>query len=215
MILLANMGSSYNGCKMIRSVGSMVGVSDQFLHVRVLIGIVLGLGITQLLTGLARLIQHPKRDRLYWVHLGWVFSIMLSLIHFWWWQFELRNVTAWNFELYFFVTFYVTLYYLLCALLFPAKIDDYDGYEDYFLSRRHWFFAILAMIYAVDFIDTWIKGAVYFASLGPEYPIRNTVYILLCLTAAAWRNKRFQAGFLVANVIYQLSWIFRLYNDLG
>lgn len=193
----------------------MLGVSDQFLHVRVLIGIVLGLGITQLLTGLARLIQHPKRDRLYWVHLGWVFSILLNLIHFWWWQFELRNVTAWNFELYFFVTFYVTLYYLLCALLFPTKIDDYGGYEDYFLSRRHWFFGILALIYAVDFIDTWIKGAVYFASLGLEYPIRNVVYILLCVLAAAWRDKRFQAGFLIANVIYQLSWIFRLYNDLS
>ena len=65
------------------------------------------------------------------------------------------------------------LYYLLCALLFPAKIDDYDGYADYFISRRHWFFGILAVIYAVDFIDTWIKGATYFASLGPEYPIRN------------------------------------------
>lgn len=102
-------------------------MSDQFIHVRILIGIVLGLSITSLLTGLARLIQHPKRDKLYWVHLGWVFSILLGLIHFWWWQFELRNVANWNFELYFFVTFYATLYYLLCALLFPAKIDDYDG----------------------------------------------------------------------------------------
>jgi hypothetical protein len=195
-------------------------MSDQFLHVRVLIGIVLGLSITQLLTGLARLIQHPPsrnpgRDRLYWVHLCWVFSLLLSLIHFWWWQFELRNVTAWNFELYFFVTFYVTLYYLLCALLFPARLDDYDGYADYFLSRRHWFFSILALIYAVDFIDTWIKGAVYFASLGPEYPIRNATYILLSVIAAFWGNRRFQAGFVVANLIYQLSWIVRLYNDLG
>ena len=190
-------------------------MSDQFLHVRVLIGIVLGLGITQLLTGLARLIQHPKRDRLYWVHLCWVFSILLSLIHFWWWQFELRNVTAWNFELYFFVTFYVTLYYLLCALLFPARLDDYDGYADYFLSRRHWFFGILAMIYAVDFVDTWIKGAVYFASLGPEYPIRNATYIALSITAAIWGNRRFQGAFVVLNLVYQLSWIVRLYNDLG
>ncbi|HVI90511.1 MAG TPA: hypothetical protein VM659_19570 [Dongiaceae bacterium] len=189
-------------------------MSDQFLHVRVLIGIVLGLGITSLLTGLARLIQHPKRDKLYWVHLGWVFSILLGLIHFWWWQFELRSVPNWNFELYFFVTFYATLYYLLCALLFPAKIDDYDGYADYFLSRRHWFFGILAVIYAVDFFDTWIKGTTYFASLGPEYPIRNGVYILLCLTAAIWGSRRFHAIFLVVNIIYQLSWIVRLYNDL-
>ncbi|HVJ42989.1 MAG TPA: hypothetical protein VM639_15915 [Dongiaceae bacterium] len=194
-------------------------MSDQFLHVRVLIGIVLGLGLTHLLAGLAGLIQHPGqrrgREKLYWVHLGWVFSILLGLIHFWWWQFQLRNVATWNFELYAFVTFYVTLYYLLCALLFPKRLDDYDGYEDYFLSRRAWFFGILALIYALDFVDTWIKGAGYFASLGIEYPLRNAVYIVLCLAAAAWRDKRFQAVFLVVNLIYQVSWIVRLYSNLG
>lgn len=70
------------------------------------------------------------------------------------------------------------------------------------------------MIYAVDFLDTWIKGATYFASLGPEYPIRNGVYILLCLVAAIWGSRRFRATFLVVNLIYQVSWIVRLYNDL-
>lgn len=33
-------------------------MSDQFIHLRILIGIVLGLSITSLLTGLAGLIQH-------------------------------------------------------------------------------------------------------------------------------------------------------------
>jgi len=34
---------------------------DQFIHVRIIIGIVTGLSVTRLLTGLARFVQHPVR----------------------------------------------------------------------------------------------------------------------------------------------------------
>ena len=42
---------------------------DMYLHVRVLFSIILGLGISRLLTGVARIVQHPKQYRVYWVHL--------------------------------------------------------------------------------------------------------------------------------------------------
>ena len=38
-----------------------------FEYVAVLTSIVIGLGITHLLQGVARVIQHPGRERLYWV----------------------------------------------------------------------------------------------------------------------------------------------------
>jgi len=37
---------------------------DQFVHIRIIIGIVTGLTVTRLLTGLARFVQHPSRDRI-------------------------------------------------------------------------------------------------------------------------------------------------------
>jgi hypothetical protein len=94
-------------------------------------------------------------------------------------------------------------------------MNDYSGFKDYFLSRRRWFFGILALTYAADFLDTWIKGEQYLARFGVEYPIRNGVYILLCLVAASWRDMRFQGAFLAANLLYQISWIYRLYNNLA
>jgi hypothetical protein len=33
--------------------------------------------------------------------------------------------------------------FLLCSLIFPTEISEYDGYADYFLSRRAWFFSLL------------------------------------------------------------------------
>jgi hypothetical protein len=47
-----------------------------FLHVRVMIGVIVGLSIARLLTGIARFIQHPKQNQVYLVHLGWVLAVL-------------------------------------------------------------------------------------------------------------------------------------------
>ncbi len=94
-------------------------------------------------------------------------------------------------------------------------LDEYGGYEEYFISRRKWFFGILGLTYAVDILDTAIKGHDRILSLGWEYPARNIVYIILCTIAAWTPNRRFHATFVIANLIYQISFIFRLYDVLG
>jgi hypothetical protein len=60
---------------------------DLYSHVRVLFSIILGLGVSHLLRGVARIMQHPKQYRVYWVHLAWAIFLFLYLIHFWWWEF--------------------------------------------------------------------------------------------------------------------------------
>lgn len=70
------------------------------------------------------------------------------------------------------------------------------------------------MTYAVDLIDTLLKGEAYFQSLGWEYPTRNIVYIVLCIVAAITANRRFQAAFVILGLVYQITWIFRLYDVL-
>jgi hypothetical protein len=134
------------------------GSADIFLHIRVVIGIILGLGITRLLTGVAAFVQHPGRQKLYWVHLAWVLSILITLVHFWWWEFWLVGLGHWNFGIYVFVIVFAILLFLLCALLFPTDIAEYAGYEDYFISRRRWFFGVFAATIVFDLVDTLLKG---------------------------------------------------------
>ena len=47
-----------------------------FLHVRVMIGVIVGLSIARFLTGIARFIQHPKQNQVYFIHLGRVLAIL-------------------------------------------------------------------------------------------------------------------------------------------
>ncbi|MEZ0470270.1 hypothetical protein [Luteimonas salinilitoris] len=185
-----------------------------YVHVRVLLGMIVGLGLTHLLRNFANIIENPRRRRVYWVHLLWALSVFVYLIHFWWWEFRLSHLVAWSFNLYLFVTLYALLLYLLCALVFSDSAAEYRDYREYFYARRHWFFGLLALVYAVDFADTWIKGPEYFHQFGPEYLVRNGAYIVLSLVAIATRNPWYHGIFVVAGLLHQLSWITRQFETL-
>ncbi|MGO8006035.1 hypothetical protein ACC725_39385, partial [Rhizobium ruizarguesonis] len=71
---------------------------------------------------------------------------------------RLQAVPAIGFGIYVFLICFCSLFFLPCALLFPASLDEYGGSEEYFISRRKWFFGILGLNYAVDILATAIKG---------------------------------------------------------
>ena len=68
---------------------SCPGVSE---YVSVLTSIVVGLGIAHLLHGVATIVQHLGRRRIYWVHLTWVAFMFFQAIFFWWWEFALESL---------------------------------------------------------------------------------------------------------------------------
>jgi len=187
---------------------------EVYVYIRTVMSMVIGLSLAQLLTRLAAFVQSPGKNRIYFVHIGWVLSMFLYIIHFWWWEYRLQSVQEITFAVYLFLICFCCLFYFLCVLLNPPSIDEYGGFEEYFISRRRWFFGLLAVTYAVDLIDTLLKGKAYFESLGWEYPTRNVVYIVLCIFAAITANRRFQAAFVILGLIYQITWIFRLYDVL-
>lgn len=188
---------------------------DLYLHVRVVIGILVGLCITTLLSGFARFVQHPKRQRISILHLGWAFSLMIWIIHFWWWEFRLTLVQQWSFARYSFVILYAILFFSSCTLLFPSDLNDYDGYEDYFISRRRWFFGLLAAAFVADIFDTALKGSAYLHAFGVEYPIRISINLTICAIGFFTLNRRLQIGLLFVSLAYHVFSIIRLYNNIG
>ncbi|RUU29314.1 hypothetical protein [Mesorhizobium sp. M6A.T.Ce.TU.016.01.1.1] len=187
---------------------------DIFPHIRIILGMVIGLGVTRLLSGVARIVQHPGQYRLYSVHLAWVASVLLMLVHFWWWEFGLFQIETWTFGKYLFIIFYAVTLFLLCALLFPDSMLDYTSYEDFFYSRRAWFFGLLAATYLLDVIDTLLKGPEHFARFGVEYLFRTPVFVALCIIAMLVRDRRFHIAFVAAALVYQISFILRLFDTI-
>jgi hypothetical protein len=188
---------------------------DVFIHIKTVIGIILSLSIAHLLKGSVKLVQHPGRDKPYRLHLLWVFYIFILLIHFWWWENNLKTIHQWTFPEYFFIICYIMIFYVLCALLFPDDLKDYTGFEDYFYSRKKWFFSVLALCFAADVIDTSIKGAEYYLNSSWEYYARNISHFVLCLVAIKVNNKKFHNTLVIFFIVYELLYILRLFRTEG
>ncbi len=175
-------------------------------------GTVIGLGITRLLMTIAGIIQHPQRAKRSSLHLLWLGSILIELILFWWWEFSLFQLPSWSFGIVLFILCYAITLFMLTALLSPDNISDYNGYEDFFLRRRHWFFGLLATTFVFDAVDTAIKGIDHWNSYQGSYFIQ--VPVGLVLAAIAWRStdRRVHLGIVTLHICYQIFLTMRFFN---
>jgi hypothetical protein len=182
-----------------------------YQHSKVITGILVGFALTHLLKGVARLVQHPGRVAVYWVHLVWVVFAFFYVISFWWWEFGLERLTSWSFPLYVFVALYGVLLYLFCALLFPDDLAGYDGYRNYFYSLRRWLFGVMAALSVADFVDSTIKGREHLRLLGSEYDEIQVASLIFSIIAMQTTNARFHAAFAITSTLYQGFYNLRLF----
>jgi hypothetical protein len=185
---------------------------DPFFHIRMVLSIIMSLSIAHLLKGAVKIVEHPTKNRPYPIHLLWALYIFIMLIHFWWWEIHLSIIKDWTFFKYFFVVAYIIMYYVLCTLLFPDDMSEYGSFENYFYSRKNWFFGLLALTFVIDIFDTLLKGKDYTHRLMWEYPVRNTLHFVLCFVAMKASNRKFHFVLVILFIVYELSWILRLYN---
>jgi hypothetical protein len=186
-----------------------------FEYIAVLTSIIIGLGMAQLLRGVASVIQRRDETSVYWIHLCWVGYMFFTLVFWWWWEFGLGAIESWTFLIYFFVVIYAFVLFLVCALLFPVNLEHNTSYKDHFFSMRVWLFGLLGLTYLLDLVDSLVKGLEYFLNLGPEYLITSAVQVLLCIAAMWTRNERFHSVFAIGMFAYQISWALRIYDTLG
>src|SRR5882757_9449630 len=97
-----------------------------FEYVTVLVSIILGLGITQIVTGVADLVHQWDRVKVYWPHLLWIIIVFFLQIQEWWSLYELRNITSLRLPTFFFVLLYPINLFILARLLFPLVQAESD-----------------------------------------------------------------------------------------
>jgi hypothetical protein len=116
-----------------------------FEYLSAFISILLGLGITQLITGVADLFLRGTRTNFYWLHAIWVMLVFFLHIQEWWSLYELRNA-SWSLPGFLFQLLYPITLFLLARLLFPGGIENVSGAqalrEFYFRHYRTFFFLI-------------------------------------------------------------------------
>lgn len=119
-----------------------------FEYVSVLISIILGLGITVLLTGLADIIRRWKTVTLYWPYAIWIIIVFILHIQEWWATYSLRTEMTWTLPLFLFVIIYSIVLFILANLLFPQKWSKkgVDLKQHYFGNFEKYFGAALLLL---------------------------------------------------------------------
>lgn len=129
-----------------------------FDYLAVIISIVLGLSLTQLLTGLGRMIQLRRRIRFYWPAVLAVVALILVDVQFWWSMFGLRHRTDWDFASFSVLLAQAALLSIASTVIVPAlpdEADEIDMKAAYFDHSR-WYYGLLLGLLVVSLTKTWV-----------------------------------------------------------
>lgn len=139
---------------------------NPFEYLSILTSIFLALGITQVLTGVGKVLQVRGRIKPYWVHLVWALNLFLFLVLNWWILFRWHRQAEWTFFLFLFVLLSPIIAFLLSVLLFPEPLEPTTDLKGHFYANHRWFFMLGALLPPIDAVDTLLKGREHFMAQG-------------------------------------------------
>src|SRR6266487_1385829 len=79
-----------------------------------------------------------------------------------------RNVPHWTLFLFLWLLVAPLILYLVAALLFPTNQDDVvvTSWREHYYANNQKIFALFGLTFAIDLVDTLLKGLTYFLSAG-------------------------------------------------
>jgi hypothetical protein len=131
-----------------------------FEYVIVLISIILGLGITQIVTGVADVIHQWDKMKLYWPHALWVLLVFIMHIHEWWYTYDLKRHESWHLISFLFMILYPIMLFVLARILFPfGSMETETNFKDfYFKNYRKFFLIVIILIMLAITQDILLEG---------------------------------------------------------
>ncbi|WP_020699887.1 hypothetical protein [Brucella abortus] len=186
------------------SVDVAINANDTFNHIRIVNGIGVGLCFSRFLLFCAEFIQHPKKHKISLIHFGWLFFSFTMVIAYWWSILNESSNSLYGPPLYIVSLLNIFYLYFIIVILTPEDIDEYGGYERYFISRRLWIFSfIILFIILNDVYEVINRNDDYYA---PTYIIFNAILLFIIIRI---KNKYIHISLLfLLNIIYIVDLIF-------
>jgi hypothetical protein len=178
-----------------------------YSYLTVLISIILGLGITHLLSGVARSVSRRATTVFYWPTLVWILVLLVLIVQVWWVDFSLSAQAQWTFAGFASTLLIPATLYFMSFLILPDAGDMHDTY----FENRVWFFSLLVAIPFLGSLqqllveghihrnlDTLAKGAGVLLSLGP----------------LVFASEKFQKIFAVVGLVFVVVYVGALFFHL-
>ncbi len=131
----------------------IVNPINPFEYVSILISLILGLGITQLLSSLTDLLYQYNKVKFYWPHSIWIGFILFLHIQDWFITFQLKDKLVWNLPELVFVLLYPITLFAVAKLLLPTNDrEEKHNMKSFYQNQFQVIFFIVSMSILISII---------------------------------------------------------------
>lgn len=162
---------------------------DEFEFLAVFISIVIGLGVTHVLYGLARIIYNREQHQFSILHFLWSINILLILLLNWWIFFLWVDYPLWSFDIYLLLIGWGVSLYMLSVVLYPPDIRGDVSYDDLFERNRKWLLGTFLVVVLIDIAQTAVRGQLFQPRFYLPYVLH---YAALAAIGIALTDRRYQ-----------------------
>lgn len=126
---------------------------NAFEYVAMLVSIILGLGITYILSALSDLLYNYKKVKFYWPHVLWIVFVFFLLIQDWFITFLLKDKKVWLLPEVVFVLLYPVTLFVIAKMLLPAnQAEEHRDMKVFYRNQFPVIFFIVAISIAISII---------------------------------------------------------------
>jgi hypothetical protein len=180
----------------------------------VLVSIIIGLGISHVLTGVARAVVHRRRVRLYWVWAVAALLVFLAHVQLWWGTFsvgyDIAHGSFVDFTL--FLLSPIALYLSAAVVMPDFEGDEVVDLREYFLENHRAYFALLALVPLLNGIRSLVIS--HDPPWTPARPF-ELAFVLLLASGAAIRREGYQKLLAVVNLVAFGIFVFTVGSRAG
>ncbi len=145
-----------------------------FEYVSILISIILGLGITQILSSFSDLLYRYKKVKFYWTHTIWIIFVLFLHIQDWFITYQLKGKMVWELPELLFILLYPITLYIAAKMLFPTDDDEAK------FDMKMYYFSHFSIIFAL--IDFTILLSILFNMFFLKMTISEQIPLIVFFT---------------------------------
>jgi hypothetical protein len=188
---------------------------NPFEYVSILISIILGLGITQLLSAFSDLLYHYKKVKFYWPHTIWLLFILFLNIQDWFITFKLKDKMEWNLPELLFVLLYPIALFVVSKMILPTNESEEKCQMKtfYFSQFRITFFMIAISAFLSLLFNVYLLNKSYTEQIPIFLLFSIMLFITFKKTSLEWMHQTLAVivafGTIVSVIIEQKDWVIK------
>jgi hypothetical protein len=150
-----------------------------FEFLMILLSLIVGLGMAEILSGIARFLKRSGNKGVPWVHGTATMAVFIGLLQTFWESWGLRTVETWSFPAMLLMLGSPICLYLMAYVLFPER-NESDNLDDYYLARARliWPLAGLTVIIGTLFRPLAFGDALWVVDNASGIPILMVCAVL-------------------------------------